>query len=310
MVMKKNWLYLIVYITVLLLSCGGGGKPVQPEHLTSGMKQIQKGNEFYQMGCYARSLEHYFRAHEQFSASDQPNGVAMSLNNIGNIYRMTGDTTSALAYFDAAYNIYDMLKDYSGAIQVLSNKAAALLDTDDLAHAGSCLEKARDLASGHHIEFNTLRRNEAILHMKKKEYPEAEDILNALLEKTESTNSAEASSIHAAMGHLLMDIHQYRKAIGFLEKSLYYDRQSGFHKGLADTLAAIGAAHQELEEYPAACDYFQRSIKIYALIGDSRKVNDLMQRLNETALKADLDTTITRHFVDLWLAGEAESLCE
>jgi len=304
--MKKNWFYLIVYITVLLLSCGGGGRPVKPEHLTSGIKQIQKGNEFYQMGCYARSLEHYFRAHEQFSASDQPNGVAVSLNNIGNVYRMMGDTTSALAYFDAAYNIYDILKDYRGAIQVLSNRAATLLDNDELVPAGSSLEKARDLASDHHIEFNTLRRNEAILHIKKKEYQEAEDILNALLENIDPTNLTEASSIHAAMGHLMMDTHQYRNAIGFLEKSLYYDRESGFHKGLADTLAAIGAAHQELEEYPAACDYFERSIKIYALLGDSRKVNDLMQRLNETALKADLDTTITRHFVDLWLAGGAE----
>jgi hypothetical protein len=70
---------------------GGNAVKKKPEHIVSGMKEIQKGTTWYQKGCYKRSLEHFFRAHELFAASDQLDGVAMSMNNIGNIYRIMED---------------------------------------------------------------------------------------------------------------------------------------------------------------------------------------------------------------------------
>lgn len=60
-----------------------------PEHITAGMKEIARGIARYNKGCYKDSLEYFFGAHELFVASDQLSGVAMSLNNIGNVYRIT-----------------------------------------------------------------------------------------------------------------------------------------------------------------------------------------------------------------------------
>jgi tetratricopeptide (TPR) repeat protein len=308
---RSNFVSLILCIPVFFLSCWGGStRYIRHEHLTAGMNQIKKGNEFYQKGCYRRSLENYFKAHEQFSAVDQPSGVAMSLNNIGNVYRIMGDKASALIYFDAAYHIYGYLQDNEGIVQVLSNKAAALLDNDQLVSAEACLETADRIATEHHLELAALYRNKAILHMKKKEYRQAEDILNALLKNIDPDNLTETAAAHAAMGHLLIETHQYSKGIEFLEKALEADRESGFYKGLADILAAIGSAYQKLGEFTPASYYYQRSIKIYALIGDRKKVDTIMERLNDTDQKTELDTTLTRHFVERWLAGEADGPCE
>jgi len=302
---------LIICIATLFLSCAGGNpRDIKPEHLTTGMKHIKKGNELYHKGCYKDSLESYFRAHEQFAASDQLNGVAMSLNNIGNVYRIIGDRTSALLYFDAAYKIYAHLQDNEGMMDVLSNKAATLLDDDKLASAEALLKSADGLASSYHLQSSSLNRNKAILYIKKKEYHQAEDILNQLFKNLDQDSLTESAAIHVTMGNLLVETQHYREAIVFFEKALTTDRQSGFHKGIADVLAAIGSAYHNLEEYQLSSNYYQRSLKIYALIANQPKVNEIMERLNEIAPKAEWDMTLTRYFVERWLAGEAEGPCE
>ncbi|MCK4487538.1 MAG: tetratricopeptide repeat protein, partial [Desulfobacterales bacterium] len=88
---------------------------------------MTKGLEWYQRGCYRKSLEYFFRAYELCSASDMLDGVAMSLNNIGAIYRITGNYEEAVSYFDEAYAIYSDLNNQKEAVKALSNKAATFI---------------------------------------------------------------------------------------------------------------------------------------------------------------------------------------
>lgn len=74
-----------------------------PEHITAGTKEMARGITRYNKGCYKDSLEYFFRAHELFVASDQLSGVAMSLNNMGNVYRVTGDIDSALLFLTSPW---------------------------------------------------------------------------------------------------------------------------------------------------------------------------------------------------------------
>lgn len=71
----------------------------------------------------------FFRAHELFVASDQLSGVAMSLNNMGNVHGARGDIVSALLFFYESLAIYSDIGDPLGRVQVLCNKATALIDT-------------------------------------------------------------------------------------------------------------------------------------------------------------------------------------
>ena len=96
--------YLLLLSTLLLIfSCSGGSVKKDPAPMHPAMKQLQKGLAWYPQGCFQQSLEAFTKAHELFTASDRLPGVAMSLNNIGNVYRYIGDSQSALLFFQESY---------------------------------------------------------------------------------------------------------------------------------------------------------------------------------------------------------------
>lgn len=302
---------LIALLTTLVLACAGANsKQIKPKHLTSGMQQIKKGNELYQKGCYKRSIEHFFRAHERFAASDQVAGVAMSMNNIGTVYRILGDTTDALRFFNESYRMYQDLNDPAGRVRVLSNIAATLLGVGKLTEAEPVIDTADRLAADHGIMHGPLLRNRGILFAKKKAYQRAETILNRALTDVDPSNLSEFAAINAALGNLMAETDRTNEAIEFFKDALVADRQSGFTKGMGDDLAAIGKTYHGLEAYSAASSYYQRSLKIYALIGNTQKVRDIMGRLEKIAEETGRDASITKEFAASWLKGAANSPCE
>lgn len=302
---------MIVTLATMVLACAGGkSKQITPGHLTAGMRQIKKGNDWYQRGCYQRSLEHYLRANEKFSMSDQTDGVAMSLNNIGNVYRVLGDYASATLFFDESYRTYENIRDARAMVRVLSNKAAVLLERKELDKAESVMKKARGIALEIGMTDHPLIKNRGILLAKRGEYQAAERILKDLLVRAAPTNLPEIAAINVAIANILVDTDRHRKAIGFLKAALSADQWAGFYKGMADDLAAIGSAYHQSNDNRSAGDYYQRSLKIYALTGNRQKVEEVLDRLEEIAEMTELDLSVTKHFVERWLKGEADGPCE
>jgi hypothetical protein len=82
-------------------------------------------------------------------------------------------------------------------------------------------------------------------------------------------------------------------------------------KGTADDLAAIGTAYLHLDNKGAGVNYLKRSIKIYALIGSVKKVEEILQDLDNISKTSGYDISVTLHFVNQWLEGNTlESLCK
>ena len=129
--MKHSWLILAVPLMVAIISCAGGNAALKaPDPLEPARKELHRGITQYQKGCYHNALPHLLRAHEQFTAYDNLTGIAMSLNNIGNVYGKLGDPESAILFFESSRAIYRDLDDINGAVQTLSNKAAVLIKID------------------------------------------------------------------------------------------------------------------------------------------------------------------------------------
>jgi tetratricopeptide (TPR) repeat protein len=99
----------ICFYALLLCACATAdtAKNLLPPDTIAGMNELNKGNHYYQKGCYPQAFEHFFKAHERLVASDHMAGVAMSLNNIGNVYRATGDLNSALLFYEEAFQATD-----------------------------------------------------------------------------------------------------------------------------------------------------------------------------------------------------------
>ena len=304
--MKKYNTILIILLAAFLFACAGG-KSVQkrPKDIVSGFKDIYKGTYWYQKGCYKRSLEYFFRAHELFAASDQLSGVAMSMNNIGNVYRTQGDIPGAILFFEESFDIYSDINDANGAVQALSNKAAALIDADRLDEAIDVLNAAEEMARKNEMQFVPLANNRGVLLVKKKEYECAEDILKKALSKADPANFSEFATVNFALGNLMQETGRHEEAVNFFEAALAADRSSGFHKGIADDLSAIGLTCLNLDKNELAVKHLKRSIKIYALMGDEKKVHETMEFLDMAAEKAKLNIDVTKHFVKTWLEDKA-----
>jgi len=59
-----------------------------------------------------------------------------------------------------------------------------------------------------------------------------------------------------------------------------------------------------------AADFFKRSIKIYALIENGKKVEDILEKLENISKTSEIDIRVTLHFVNRWIEGEnLESPC-
>lgn len=306
--MKKYRVLLIFLLTSALFACGGNSavQKKTPLPVISGMKEIDKGVSVYHKGCYQRALKRFFRAHELFVAGDQQPGVAMSLNNIGTVYRATGDFNSALLFFKASYQIYSDLKDNSGVLQALSNKSAVLIDAKKFEEAGRVLDRAEDIvAKTDSKPFSSVFSNRGILLTKKGDYKQAEVVLNKALAFMDPSNAYEQATVNFAFGNLMLESENLNKAAVYFEKALSADRAVESHRGIADDLNAIGSIYFRQGKYVNAVKYLSRSIKIYALMGNEKKVSEIMEKLEMSSDNAKLDIRVTRHFVKRWLEGKA-----
>ena len=303
--MKRSSKLLTLLLCGVFFACASGNSvPKRPKHLTAGMEVLSEGITIYNKGCYQRSLEYFIRAHELFSASDQLNGVAMSLNNIGNIYRIMGDIDSAVLFFDESLGIYTEIADHKGVVQILSNKAAVLIQGGRLEEAAKVLSTAEDMALKNRLVCNPLLTNRGILFTKQKDYNRAEKMLEKALAKTDRANLSEFSTVNFAFGKLMFETRRYEEAVEFFETALAVDRTSGFYKGIGDDLAAIGSAYLSLGKNELAADFFKRSIKIYALIENGKKVEDILEKLENISKTSEIDIRVTLHFVNRWIEGE------
>ncbi len=307
--MKRFSVLLVLLAVGLTIGCGGPKVKARPPHLTRGMQEIQKGTTAYQQGCYHQALDHFFKAHERFTVSDQLGGVAMSMNNIGNVYRFIGDPESADLFFDEAIGIYLALEDEAGAMQALSNKAALLIDLDKLDVAQETLRRAENL-KGDKKSTAGLFNNKGVLLLKQNAYDQAEEMLNHGLDLASPEDLPEYATLNFSLGRLMLVTKRLDQALAYFNTALITDRQQGFHKGIADDLAALGSVYLAQTRYDTAATHFQRSIKIYALIEDKVRVDETLEQLELAAAKTGLDVRVTQLFVERWMDGKVlESPC-
>ena len=311
--MKKPSIWVLIVLSLLLVACAVGKPEKQiSRHLSAGGKQMKKGLEWYQKGCYRKSLEYFFRAYEVYSASDVLDGVAMSLNNIGTIYRITGNYEAAVSFFDEAYSIYSDLHDQREAVKALSNKGATLIHMGNLDKAEQVIEEALKVlpAKRNKRLLIPVLQNKGVLLSKRGAYEAAEKVLANCLDQADSLDPTGMASLHFAFGNLMLKTGRPADAVASFEKALSIDRELGFYKGMADDLFSMGLAYTRLGQDEKAAKSLKRSIKIFALIDQAGQIHETMKHLKEAAQKAGVDISVTEAFVERWRQGRLyESPC-
>ncbi len=301
----------IALIFVLLLaSCGGTKEVIVPDHISAGSVQTDKGMPFYERGCYARALDHFYRSNELYTAIGDSRGMAMSANNIGVVYRAMGEAAAAIPFLEDALRMYRGLGDQEDVRQTLSNLAAAQVDTGDYAAAGKNIDEALKILIGRK-PFVPAMTVKGIFLAKQGDVKGAEGMFKEALDNIDRRNPAGAAAANHAMGELLLGTARYKEAVPYFEKALESDRKAGFYRGIADDLTALGRCTAGLRDDASAVNYWEQSVRIYALLGMEEKVRATMSILEEAAKRSNRDIALTRALVDRWLKGDmTDSICE
>jgi len=295
---------------LFLASCGGTKEVIVPEHISAGSVQTSKGMPFYERGCYARALDHFYRANELFTAIGDSRGMAMSANNIGVVYRSMGEAAAAIPFFEDALRMYRSLGDQEDVRQTLSNLAAAQVDTGDYGSAGKNIDEALKIRIGRK-PFAPAMTVKGILLARQGDVTGAEAMFKEALDRIDKRNPAGTAAANYAMGELLLGTARYKEAVPFFEKALESDRKAGFYRGIADDLSALGRCSAGLRDDASAVNDWEQSVRIYALLGMEEKVRATMGLLEEAAKRTNRDISLTRALVDRWLKGDmTDSLCE
>ena len=293
-----------LFFLFLTFSCGGAPqrKTEAPAVAREGAKAIQKGNRFYDRGCYGQAATQFLKAHAVFTAADDQPGVAISLNSLGNIYQADGDTDNAIAFFDEARTLYAELGDRQGVLQAQSNKAAALIGADRLEPAEALIEEA---LQGTAESFLPLQINRGILFIKKGAYPEAQAVLEKALAAADRQNHTARAKIHFSLGRLA---HLQGNAPGageHFQQALDSDRAVGFYPGMAQDHTRLGDVYRETGAREKALSHYKRAVKIHALLEDGAAVKNVLEKLAETAEATGADIRITTHFAKTWLEDKS-----
>lgn len=308
--MKTAKLCLLAVLAILATSCGGARETVVPEHLGAGAEQTARGMPFYERGCYDRALEHFTRANELFTAVGDSRGTAMSMNNIGVVYRAMGEASAAIPFFEDALRLYRGLGEPDRVRQTLSNLAAAQIDAGDTASAGKNIDEALEMGN-RHKPFAPALTVKGILLARQGDARGAEAMLREALEEIGRRHPEGYAAANSAMGELLLGQARYKEALPYFEKALAADRKAGFYRGIADDLSALGRCNAGLRDDASAVTCWGQSVRIYALLGMEEKVRSTMGLLEEAAKRSNLNIDLTRALAERWLKGEmTDSLCE
>lgn len=143
-----------------------------------GDRELKRGIYWYQKGCTRKAMAHFHAAHEHYSLTDQQVGVARSLNSIANGYRQADKAQDAHLFYDAAIVAARRCDDQRVMAQAMSNKAAMLIESDDLAGAEVLLDEAQLLAREKGPVHAMVLNHQAVLLMTANQTDEALDLLD------------------------------------------------------------------------------------------------------------------------------------
>ena len=295
--------FIMILALVVFAACGKKTVVGQSRHNKAAIREINEGNAWYMRGCYHKALEHFHKAYERYTISDDQDGVARSLNNLGSLYRATKDHDSALAFFDGAERIFTRINQTRGLVQTLSNKAALFTDMGNLAAAESALDQADSRAQKENIILPTLSSNRALIRIRQKKYDEARALLNLAMAQSSESRPFEYATINHAMGLFMETAGDPDQALEFYTKALEADRKANFSRSIAADLAAIGNVHIARGRHELALDYLYRSFQIQTLMDDvdgAEKTTVLLKRCIEALGDKKQDTRVTEHFLKRW----------
>jgi signal transduction histidine kinase len=227
-------------------------------------------------------------AHALFEQAGDKNGVAASLNNIGNVYYSLADYSQALKNYQESLSISKSIgdkKDVATSLNNLGNVYSSLADYPEARkHFQESLSIRRDIGdkSGIAGSLNNLGNVSSQLA----DYAEALKSYQESLSisKSISDKKTVASSLNN-LGSVYSFLADYPEARKYLQESLNVFRDIGFKQGMASSLNNLGNIYFALADYPEALKHQQDSFSLNRDIGNKRGMANAIKDIGSIFIK-------------------------
>ena len=109
---------------------------------SEAQKLAEQGRLYYRQGELDEALAHLQRAHGQYKATGDLNGVAETANDIGVLYTVLRRRSEAEKWLHEAHRMFVEMQDYDGEAQTLGNLGSMFRAMGDLKQAAANLQLA------------------------------------------------------------------------------------------------------------------------------------------------------------------------
>jgi class 3 adenylate cyclase/tetratricopeptide (TPR) repeat protein len=246
-------------------------------------------------------------------------GQANTLNDLGDVRRLTDDYPAAAQDYEQALGLYRDLGNRQGQANTLSNLGFVRLATGDYPAAAQVLEQAlgiyRDLGD-RHGQANTLTDLGAVRQMTG-DFPAAAQVLEQALGiyRDLGDRHGQARALHY-LGAVRRLTGDYPAAARAQEQALGIYRDLGDRHGQANALNYLGALRRLTSDYPAAARVLEQALGIFRDLSDRRGQANALSDLGDVRrLTGDYPAAaqLLEQALDLYRdlgdrGGEAEAL--
>ncbi|WP_372755047.1 tetratricopeptide repeat protein [Labilibaculum sp.] len=278
MLFKLTRIFLLLLFVPINMALGQNQKQIEnAEELlksTEGSKRIALLKELSQLYMDTDPNKSIDYAKEIVTLNSKNNvEKAISLYNLGNLYRHTNNYRLALDCQNQALEIRETLNDQSGSASCLNNigEIYKILNKYDeaLDHLNRSLEIRQK--EGTPKEYAYTLNNIGSVFWLKKDYANAlEFYLKSLEIRLELGDKSDIASSLNNLGNVYKNLNKPNKALEYYRKALQIREEIGDKNLIAFSLNDIGGIYWRLNNFNESLSYYNRSLAIRNEIGNKR----------------------------------------
>ncbi len=247
-------------------------------------------------GNYPVALSHHLQALKIREELGDKKGIAISYNNIGNIYWNQGNNDEALAYHLKALKIREDIEDKSGMSGSYNNNGIIYIEKSNYPEALKYFLKSIDVKEkmGDKLGSSTAYNNVGVVYGIQKKYDEAFLYYKKSLKIREDIGDKDGiANSNASIGHLLALQGKNKEARICLLKAHAISLQAGNKRHVQTGYMRLAALDSAAGDYKSAFENF----KLSAIYADSLKNEANTKKIVEDQMNYEFEKkeTIAKH---------------
>ena len=226
------------------------------------------GRNFIYQGKHDSALYYYTKSYRLSKVMQDSAYLAITIENIGQIFTKTLNYDSAISCYFMALNIYDQFNNQKGKARVYNNIGNIYLEIEDTVKSELYYYKSLELykESGNLINQAGLYNNLALIQQTQGHYNNAKLLFLKALALIRSENSPSVlSETYQNLSSICTDLEEYKDAVYYLNKSnsiaLQYNLISTYLDNSFSLASIYNRENKTKEAYDQICNYFKGEIQ-------------------------------------------------